>query len=141
MICAMVPADLINTCWDKIEPYLEKACKYSYGRYNTEDLKEMIEEGIFHLWISYNKEEERFYGAVVTQFMAYPRVKYLSLSFCGGKELIKWQKPMLNILRKFAADTGCEGLEAAARRGWAKLLEKEGYQSRWVTFDLPLEGA
>lgn len=140
MKCSMVPADMVDTCWAQIEPYLAKACKFSYGRYNTDDIREMLDEGIFHLWVAFEPNEDgaKIHGAVVTQFMAYPRVKFLSLTFCGGKDIKNWQAPMLDLLRKFARDMGCDGIEATARRGWAKLLDNEGYKARWVTFELPI---
>jgi hypothetical protein len=138
----MVPMEMVDTCWDQVEPYLAKACKFTYGRYNTDDVLEMINEGIYHLWVAFEPEEEnaKIYGAVVTQFMGYPRSKYLSLTFCGGKEFKRWHKPMISLLKKFAADMGCDGIEATARRGWSRLLASDGYNARWVTFELPLEG-
>ena len=47
---------------------------------------------------------------------------------------------MLALLRRFAADVGCEANEATARKGWAKVFKDDGYQERWVTFELPLQG-
>jgi hypothetical protein len=138
----MVPGSMIDSCWDQVEPYLAKACKFTYGRYETEDIKEMLEEGIFHLWVALDTEDaSKIHGAVVTQFVAYPRSKYVSLTFCGGKDIKNWQAPMLDLLKKFARDMQCDGIEGTARKGWSKLLEKDGYTARWVTFELPIEGA
>lgn len=140
MKCSMVPADMLNTCWDQVEPYMAKACKFTYGRYTTDDIYEMLDEGIYHLWVAFEPDEEKpkIHGAVVTQFMGYPKAKYLSLTFCGGKDIKNWQAPMLYLLKKFARDMGCDGIEATARRGWAKLLAGDGYNARWVTFELPI---
>lgn len=140
MKCSMVPADMIDTCWEQVEPFLAKACKFTYGRYTTQDVYEMVDEGLLHLWVAFQVGEEGtvIKGAVVTQLMAYPRSKYLSLMLCGGEGIKDWQTPMLDLLRKFARDTACDGIEATARRGWAKLLDSEGYKARWVTFELPI---
>lgn len=137
MKVSLVPASLIDTCWDQVEGYLEKACKYTYGRYTPDDIKEMIEDDYFHLWIAY---DDKIYGVVVTQFMTYPRSKHLSMSFCGGVNFAKWHDPMIELLKKFARDMGCDGIEATGRVGWSKLLKKNGHKSRWVTFELPVEG-
>ena len=48
---------------------------------------------------------------------------------------------MLLLLRRYARDMGCDGIEATARRGWAKVFQNDGFNSNWVTFELPLEGA
>ena len=61
------------------------------------------------------------------------------MQFCGGEDLKEWKDPMLALLRKYAKDMGCEGIESTARRGWAKVFENDGYKPHWVTFELPLE--
>jgi hypothetical protein len=63
------------------------------------------------------------------------------MQFCGGVELKHWKAPMLALLQQFARDTNCDGIEATARRGWAKIFQADGFQSNWVTFELPIEGA
>ena len=61
------------------------------------------------------------------------------MAFCGGKELVKWKDQMLDLLRKWAKDNGCSGIEATGRRGWAKSLQSQGHKSLWESFELPLE--
>jgi hypothetical protein len=139
----MVPADMVDTCWGQIEPFLAKACKFTYGRYTTEDIYEMLGEGIFHLWVAFDADEKKstIHGAVVTQFVAYPRSKYLVLTFCGGRKIKNWQTPMLDLLKKFARDMTCDGIEATARLGWAKLFKDDGYKPLAQTFQLPVADA
>jgi hypothetical protein len=62
------------------------------------------------------------------------------MQFCGGVELKNWKDPMLSLLRRYAKDMGCDGIESTARRGWAKVFQNDGYKGIWVTFQLPLEG-
>ena len=137
MKVSLVPSSLINTCWDEIEGYVAKACKYTYGRYTPLDIKEMVEDEYFQLWVAF---DGKIYGVVITQFMVYPRSKYLGMLFCGGMNFSKWGDDMIAILRKFAKDMECDGIEATGRSGWSKLLKKNGHIARWVTFELPLEG-
>lgn len=135
---SMVPTEYIDTCWSKISAFLDKAAHYTYGRYTVDDIYDSITDYGYHLWVAYEGEE--FKGAVVTNFMTYPKRKVLCMSFCGGKDLVKWKNPMLEILQRFARETGCDGIEAAARPGWAKVFQADGYKTNWVTFELPLEG-
>ena len=137
MKISLVPTNLIYTCWDQIEGYLDRACKYTYGRYTKEDIKELLEDEYFQLWVAF---DGKIYGVVVTQFMQYPRSKYLGLLFCGGVNFAKWGDDMINTLKRYAKDTECDGVEATGRSGCSKLLKKNGHTARWATFELPLEG-
>ena len=38
----MVPAEYVDTCWAKIEPFAEKAAEYTYGRYTANNIYELI---------------------------------------------------------------------------------------------------
>ena len=132
-----VPKEYINTCWKEVEGYLKKATDYTKGRYEVHDLYLSICKYDYHLWIAFDKEEIK--GAVVTNITQYPRKKYVCMAFCGGKELVKWKDQMLDLLRKWAKDNGCSGIEATGRRGWAKSLQSQGHKSLWESFELPLE--
>lgn len=136
---SMVPTQYVDTCWAKIAPFLKKAADYTYGRYTVDDIYDSITDYDYQLWVAY--EDGEFKGAVVTNFVIYPKRKVLCMSFCGGVELRLWKAPMLELLQRFARDTNCDGIEATARRGWAKVFQSDGYKSNWVTFELPLEGA
>jgi len=136
---SMVPAEYIDTCWSKISGFLDKAADYTYGRYKVDDIYDSITDYGYHLWVAYDNDE--FKGAVVTNFMSYPQRKVLCMTFCGGENLAEWKTPMLELLQRFAWDTGCDGIEATARPGWAKVFQADGYKRNWVTFELPIQGA
>lgn len=132
----MVPNQLIDTCWKEIEPFMEKAANYTYGRYTCDDIYDSVKEHDYQLWVAF--ESSKIKGAVVTNVIIYPKRKVLCMTFCGGIDLKEWKAPMLALLQKYAADIGCDGIEATARRGWAKVFENDGYNQHWVTFELPV---
>lgn len=133
---SMVPPQYVDTCWKEIEPYMEKAAEYTYGRYTSDDIYDSLKEYDHQLWVAFDGGKIK--GAVVTNIITYPKRKVLCMSFCGGVELKEWKGPMLELLKKFAKDVGCDGIEATARRGWAKVFENDGYKGHWVTFELPI---
>jgi len=133
---SMVPTQYVDTCWKEIEPYMEKAAKYTYGRYTSDDIYDSLKEYDHQLWVAFDGGKIK--GAVVTNIITYPKRKILCMSFCGGTELKDWKTPMLELLKKFAKDVGCDGIEATARKGWAKVFENDGYKGHWVTFELPI---
>jgi hypothetical protein len=133
---SMVPPQYVDTCWKEIEPYMEKAAEYTYGRYTSGDIYDSLKEYDHQLWVAFDSGKIK--GAVVTNIITYPRRKILCMSFCGGIGLKDWKDPMLELLKRFAKDSGCDGIEATARRGWAKVFENDGYKGHWVTFELPI---
>jgi len=135
MQVTMVPKEFVGHCWDDVEGYLADAAEYTHGRYEVDDILDSITDYDHTLWIAF--DEERIKGAVVTNFMHYPKKKYLCMTFCGGVELDKWKDPMLKLLQHFAHDTHCDGIEATARLGWTKIFKDDGHKPLWQTFQLP----
>lgn len=133
---SLIPPQYVDSCWDKVEGFIQKAAKYTYGRYTTDNIYDMVSEGEYQLWVAI--EDTEFKGAVVTNIITYPQRKLLGMQFCGGEELVKWKQPMLDLLKRFAKDAGCEGIESTGRPGWAKVFQNDGYKATWVTYELPL---
>jgi hypothetical protein len=136
---SMVPTQYLDTCWEAVEPFLKKAADYTYGRYTVDDIRDSITDYDHVLWVAF--KEGKIIGAVVTNSVSYPKRKALNMAFCGGENLKEWKAPMLSLLQRYAKDTGCDCIEATARRGWAKVFQNDGFKGHWVTFELPIEGA
>ena len=134
---SLVPAEHVDGCWGKIEAFVEKAAKYTYGRYSAANIYDMVIDGDYQLWIAFT--DNKIKGAVITNVVTYPQRKLLCMQFCGGEDLKDWKEPMLALLRRFATDIGCDGIESTARPGWAKIFQNDGYAANWVTFELPLQ--
>ena len=131
-----VPIEYVPECWPKVEAFLEGAAEYTHGRFTASNIYDRIVEDGYVLWVAF--EGDVIIGAVVTNVLDYPQKKVLAMPYCGGVELVKWKDPMLALLRKFAAQVGCQAIEATARKGWAKVFKDDGYKEQWVTFELPL---
>ena len=80
---SLVPVEYIDTCWDKVEKFVDKAAKYTYGRYTTNNIYDMVKEGDYQLWVAYDGKD--FKGVVVTNILTYPQRKLLGMQFCGGE--------------------------------------------------------
>lgn len=135
MQVSMVPQEYVDYSWPFVEKYLEGAAKYTYGRYEVEDIYKAIKDWQYTLWVAFDGEKIK--GAVVTNVVTYPKKKFLGLHFCGGIELHEWQEPMMKLLQAWAYDNGCDGLEATARLGWAKALKEYNYKPLWQSFEIP----
>jgi hypothetical protein len=133
---SMVPAEYVDTCWNKIEKFVQGAVEETEGRYTVENIYDMAKEGQHHLWVAY--EGSDFKGFVTTIVNTYPQRKILLMSFCGGEEFKSWKTPIISLLKRFAKDMGCDSIEAYGRPGWSKILKEEGYKSKFVAFELPI---
>ncbi len=104
--------------WPKVEPFLVSALKRWLPVYFSVDLLEMVKNDKLQLWIITNNEEEKLYGAGLTQILIYPRMKMLSIFMLGGKEMKKWKESWSDAMEYFAHSEGCECIQAIGRRGW-----------------------
>ena len=127
----------IDQVWADIETYIEGAAKYTHGRYTADDIRQTFKEGGQQLWIAY---DDKIYGAVITEIMEYPQMRALVMHFTGGIELPKWKDEMLSVLRSFAKDANCKTIESFGRTGWKKVFSKDGFKSKFMFYELPIEG-
>lgn len=132
---SLVPREHVDRCWDGVKDFLARAADYTHGRYEVDDIYDAIMDYDHTLWIAF--DEMGFKGAVVTNFINYPKKKYLCMVFCGGEDLKEWKDPMLKLLQCWAHDNHCDGIEATARMGWTKIFKDDGHIPLWQTFQLP----
>jgi len=135
-----VPTEHIEFVWPNIREYMMGAAEFTFGRFTAEDIKNELlrRQGEQQLWIAF-EDKDNYYGAVVTEVYQYPQMRALIMHFTGGKQLPKWKKPMLEILQQFAADNECDVIESYGRPGWAKVFKKDGYEQRFIFYELPVE--
>jgi|TARA_R110000822_G_scaffold322_11_gene1362 hypothetical protein len=138
MQISLVPVEHIELVWPKIQGYMERAAKYTYGRFLAEDIKSDLftRSNTQQLWIAF--EGSDFYGAYVTEIVQYPRLKTCVIHFLGGKQFKKWGWLGLEILQKFATEQGCEVMESFGRPGWGKIWKDDGYVPRYTLYELPV---
>jgi hypothetical protein len=123
--------------FDKLEDFLEKAAKYTHGRFGANHIKDDLLLKDQQLWIAFDKID--VYGFVVTEVIQYPKVKALLMHFTAGKELFKWKNKMLTDIKEFAKFQKCKTIESYGRPGWAKVFKDDGYKQQFIFYELPVE--
>jgi hypothetical protein len=134
---SLVPKEDYIPCFKAIHDYIEKSAKYTYGRFNAQDIKDLIYHTDKQLWVAYKNVQ--IYGFVVTEIVTYPQMKTLMMHFTGGVHLNKWKDDMLKTLQSFAKNNECDVIESYGRKGWGKVFEQDGYNPRFIYYELPLE--
>ena len=137
MQISLVPVEHIESVWHSVEVYMADAAVHSYGRYTSDDIKDVVLDGSRHLWVAF--DDAYIYGAVVTQIVKYPRINALAFHFIGGVEGLTWKTPMLLMLQKFARDHNCGVIESIGRAGWLKIFGPEGATHKGIFFEIPVE--
>jgi hypothetical protein len=132
---SLVLPEHYNVIWPDIDTYMQGAAKYTYGRFNADDIKDGLSNKRQQLWIAF---DDSIKGAVITEIIQYPRMRTLIMHFTGGKELQTWKDPMLNTLQSYARDKGCNSIESYGRRGWEKVFKNDGFKSRFMYYELPV---
>lgn len=111
--------------WTMARPYLLSAMHMLEGMYAEEDIIAAVLAGQMRLWIG-----DRC--AAVTQFVQYPRGKFLNTVIAGAAPGC-----MDNLLAlgadhvEFGLEHGCTKVQVAGRPGWQKVFP--GFEFRAVT--------
>ena len=137
MIVSLVRKDDIELFYPAIYDYMDKCSKYTFGRFDADDIKHHLLTKEQQLWIAY--EDNVIYGAVVTEITQYPKFNALTMHFTGGIKLPKWKQAMLKTLQRFAKDIGCMVIESYGRTGWGKVFKQDGYEPLLTFYELPVE--
>ena len=138
MQVSLVPLEYLENIWPNIEEYMEGAAEYTYGRFTVDDIKSNLQTKPQQLWIAFD-DTSFIKGAVVTEITTYPRMRSLVMHFTGGIDLKEWKPSMLELLQRFAKENGCDVIESYGREGWGKVFKNDGFKSRFMFYELPVE--
>jgi hypothetical protein len=131
---ALVPPLQVQVVWEQIEHMLAPAIETSNGRWTMESMYKNLTAGHKHLWLIFD-ETNSIDSVAVTQVVEYPVKRMLSIEFLGGNNIEKWVYKLLEVLNSFAQDARCGGIEATARFGFWKWLEKDGFEKAYTVFE------
>jgi hypothetical protein len=140
MNIALIPPDHVLRMWPRVRPFMQKAAEYTHGRYEVDDILVSITDYGNDLWVVFDDSINVLFGACVTGFKHYPRMKCLDMIFIGGDDNtgMGWKNDMLKVLQHWAYDNHCDEIESSGRPGWAKIFKSDGYTMLWQTFALPV---
>lgn len=118
--------------WQKAREFLLPAIEQTHGTHTEDDVIVMILAGKLKLWLVEK-------GALVTEFVEYPRMRVCNV-FLGGGELDAVVDMHADV-EKYAAENGCKRVTVCGRPGWHRVFGKniDGYQCLGTSMykDLP----
>lgn len=136
-----IPADSLTSIWRTVAPLLSPAISRSVGRVNMRQAFEKLREGQYLLWVARQDNDLVVKAAFLTRVAEYPNRRMLVVDFAGGMELQDWMQMATDTFRRFAADTGLDGVEFVGREGWRKPLAALGWKVTGVVMEVNAAGA
>lgn len=133
-IVTNIPPHMIADVWGEVREFLIPAVERSHGRWDMNFLLAELVAGNQQLWVAFDKESDCDIGGVMTtRVNEYPLMRFLCMTYVGGKKMNDWIYPMLDAVKEYAKSINCQGREGMARHGFWRWLEGEGF-SRSATF-------
>lgn len=118
---APVPPLLVDVLWNQIESHIDLAVAESFGDLDKEKLRNRLKNGSEMILIVCDGPEIIATCLVTVSTLDTGR-KILFVPGIGGERMSEWLDDGLGILRKMAADFGCEGIRACGRAGWSRAI-------------------
>jgi len=111
---------------ERCRGWIEAALEYGGGTHYYEDVVESIVSGKMQLWPAKD-------SCLVTEITVFPRKKVLHVFLGGGDldEIIGMHSSVV----QWAKAQGCESLTMTGRKGWAKPLKDNGWESQLVLYE------
>ncbi len=118
--------------WPQVRTFIERALAWEKtGRYLPADVLEALLRGDAKLWVSWDGEKAE--AAMVTQIIAYPRLREFKVWLVGGRNLRAWVREAQDIFEQVAKEQGCAVVASGGRKGW--LRASSGYRQTGIGFE------
>ena len=124
---SIIPPNRVREVWSRARPHLERAIKFSNGRWTSDYVLASLVLNEQQLWITIDSKD-KVIGAVTTQVACYPERTMLAIHFLGGDDFDGWYEYLLATLLRYAKDAGCDGIECVARNGFWKWFKRDGFE-------------
>ena len=120
--------------WPQIEPMLAKSLAMDeLRRYTTQDVLQQIMVGKARLWVSYDREAEKFEMAAVTEILQSPQCRECRVWLIGGTNMKAWLRELDHMIDGYARSEFCSHVTSSGRPGWARAV-KNGWRPAGVDF-------
>ena len=123
---------------DACLPLLIPALESDGWKLNVEDVRELVANGGFQLWVIFDAKKREILAAILSEILEYPRKKVFSLAFCGGHHVERWSY-FIGSFAQAAMSQGCHALRIAGRPGWARIFPQMRERARILETDLEVE--
>ena len=134
---SLVPQDAVKLIWKDVERVLEKSVATVKDKAEMIDVLDGVFDGTYALWVVID-EDNSIVAAFTTRLIVYPSRKALALDWVGGTRMKEWADQMIDTMKRYADELGCEHLEGYGRKGWGRFLNKYGFYPEYIAYRMEL---
>lgn len=127
----------VPVVWPYVLPYLQSAIDRSGGRISADTVFTSLFHGTHLLWIV--NDDTKIVAALTTRVAKYPLKRMLVVECLGGDGMEEWVSMLDDTLKRFAKDSGLDGIELFGREGWTKALAPYGWKRSMVLCEVDLD--
>jgi len=121
-----VPSDAIDGMWPIVVEHILKGLEFSHGELDVDTIYRALINREMQLWSAFQTDGECV-ASLVTEMFYFGNKKVMRLVVLGGGHMSDWLD-FLDTLREWAAENGCDRIEAYCREGMMRRLEAYGYK-------------
>ena len=136
MMITAVPMEGVDIVWEDVTKVLRKSVETSAGKFEVEDLRKDLEDGVLVLWLV--MEGRDVIAALTSRVIEYPGRRAMALDWVGGSKMKEWLPLVLDTLERYAADCGCKHIEGYGRKAWGRILQRYGWQPEYIAYRMEL---
>lgn len=115
--------------WPRIEPWVKEALTHGGVTLYPRDIYEGLTSRQMKLWLA--SEPERVIACCITRVINYQRMRSLEILVCGGEDMNSWTH-FYSEIEKYARTLECDAIEFGGRKGWARVLNDDGFKEVYV---------
>jgi len=135
-IIPLASSDAIRK-WDEIAAMLGPALLFEDGKYNIEDVQDLVVRDRAQVWVALRSST--MIGAAVTQVVDYPQKAMLLVLCLAGKHFHLWDNIVEDSFVPYAKHYGCDGIEFYGRKGWVRRASILGFVPVHYVYELAIK--
>ena len=132
-----IPTQELDKAWGLVDKDIRQALAYSSQLTDSNFVFEIAKQNKFQIWVLWDKqqkEQNKYFGVVVTEIIKRKLGKVCHIYIMTGRQRHKWQY-LIKDIEEFAKNEGCLMMELIARPGWQKVLNNFGYKRTHVVLE------
>lgn len=115
-----LPPHTIEVLWPSLREKLVPAIERSRGLITEKNTFDNLRDYKWQCWVAYHGTELK--AAIVTRILTAPSGKrLLDAILAGGEDRRTWQRPVVERLKLFMVEEGCEAFQLLGRKGWERV--------------------
>ena len=133
---AAIPRQDISGLWPVIEPYIDRALKFTFGEYKSNDVKDKAMDG--HVIFFVVSKDGLIQSVISAEMVETPHKKYMNIVTTAGINFDEWIDDTVDTIIAVAKEQGAEDITMIGRKGWLRKMKKYGFKHKYTALTLTL---